>query len=918
MKPLRYLPDTARRLFRLPASGAQIDRELREEFEFHIDERIDQLVAQGCSRDNATREVQTRFGDYATYLQDTRSIDEETMNQNRRFEFLALLSNELKRAARSLRRTPLFSTVAIFTLVVGIGATTAIFTVLDAVVLRPLPYREPQQLVSVLHPATVPGSGERKWGLSTGGYFRFRDTNHTLSDLGLYLASEYTVTNGGQADLARVAVATSSVFTTLRARAVMGRLILDSDDSPGQPQVAVLSHEYFEKRFGGDASIIGRNLETSSGNFEIVGVAEPGLTLPMPGPFSTHANLAGFGVDVWTAMQLNPAGPFYNSHPYVGVGRLRDGATVADAQRDLSQIMSHFTEVMPDAYSPEFMKEYNFRTEVSDLRNAVLGPTIPRALWMLLGSVALVLLIAAANVANLFIVRMESRRRESAIRAAMGASWRHLAAHHLAESWLICMTAALLGVALALAGVRALLAIAPTTIPRLNAVAVNGTSVILAVAIALVLGTLFGLMPLLRPFTAAALREGGRGLSASPKQRAIRNGLVIGQVSLAVVLMAAAGLMMQSFLHLRGVRPGFDASNTTAFDMSLPFTEFDTREKALVFHRELQRQIGEIPGVVTVGMGSELPLEGFGTGCSVVFRENRPFLSGELTPCVTTVIAAPGFFETMRIPVEGRAAAWSDIDNRSQAAVITQALAERLWPGESPIGKGIASNGSDATVWYRIVGMVSGLRGETLEGAPTEAVFYAATGLRADVRDGSVNDLTYVIRTANAPTPALMAQVNTIVHSMNARVPVVNARSMQQVVERSMSRTSFIMILLAIAAAVALTLSAVGIYGVISYLVAQRRSEIGIRIALGAGVGRVAQLIVWQSVRLALLGVLVGVVGAFALGRLMTSLLFGISSGDTKTLGVVSLLLVLVAAAASLAPARRAAQIDPLEAMRPD
>lgn len=918
MKPSRSLPDTVRRLFRLPASGAQIDRELREEFEFHIEERTDQLVAQGYSLDNATREVQTRFGDYATYLQDTRSIDEEIMNQNRRFEFLALLSNELKRATRSLRRTRVFSSVAILTLALGIGATTAIFAVLDAVVLRPLPYREPQQLVSVLHPATVPGSGERKWGLSTGGYFQFRDNNHTFSSLGLYLTSEFTVTNGGQADLARVAVASSSVFPTLRARTAVGRLILDSDDVPGQPAVAVLSHEYFEKRFGGDASVVGRNLETSGGNFEIVGVAEPGLTLPMPGPFASKANLAGFGVDVWIPLQLNPAGPFYNSHPYVGVGRLRDGATVAEAQRDLSQIMSHFTEVMPDAYSPEFMKEYNFRTEVSDLRNAVLGPTIPRALWMVLGSVALVLLIAAANVANLFIVRIESRRRESAIRAAMGASWRHLAAHYLAESWLICATAALLGVALALAGVRALLAIAPTTIPRLSAVAVNGTSVLLAIAIALVLGTLFGLMPLLRSFTAANLREGGRGLSASPKQRVIRNGLVIGQVSLAVVLMAAAGLMMQSFLHLRGVRPGFDASNTTAFDMSLPFNEFDTREKALVFHRELQRQIEEIPGVTTVGMVSELPLEGFGTGCRVVFRENKPFLTGELTPCVTTALAAPGFFEAMRIPVEGRSATWRDVDDRSQAAVITRALADRLWPGESPIGKGIASNGSDSQNWYRIVGVVSGLRAETLESAPTEAVFYPLTGLRADPRDGSLNDLTYLIRTASEPTPALMTRINQIVTSLNPRVPVVNARSMQQVVERSMSRTSFIMILLAIAAAVALTLSAVGMYGVISYLVAQRRSEIGIRIALGAGVGRVAQLIVWQSVRLALIGVAVGVAGALALGRTMNSLLFGIASTDLTTLGAVSLLLVLVAAVASLAPARRAAHIDPIKAMRPD
>ncbi|MEO7360199.1 MAG: ABC transporter permease [Gemmatimonadaceae bacterium] len=915
----RAIPAKVRRLFRLPPSASQLDTELRDEFQFHIEGRIEQIVAQGRTRTEAEAEVTAKFGDYETHWQHTRRIDQDTMQQTRRFELWALLRSELQHSARALRRTPSFTFIAIVTLALGIGATTAIYTVVDAVVLRPLPYREPGALVSILHPTTPPGSSDGKWGMSAGGYFEFRSKTKTLTDVGAYRTSSFTVTNNNKADNARTAEISASMFPTLRARAEIGRLIQPADDTPGAPKVAVLSYEYFQRRFGGDRTMLGRNLETSGASYEIVGVAEPGLTLPMPGPFASQANLAGFGVDVWVAMQLNPAGPFYNSHQYVGIGRMRGGVTAEAAQRDLIEIASNFPETLSRAYSKSFIKNYNFRTEVSPLRNAVLGPTIPRALWMVLGSVLLVLLIAAANVANLFIVRMESRRREAAVRTALGASPQHMAVHYLSESWLLCGASSVIGLLLAIAGLRGLLAIAPTSIPRLNNIALNWSSIGMALGIAVVMGTVLGLMPMLKHFSSTSLREGGRGLSASPRQRAVRSGLVVGQVSLALILLAAAGLMSQSFMHLRSVKPGFNAANVMAFDMSLPFREYDTREKALTFHRELQRQLLEIPGVVSAGTVSNMPLESFGSGCSVVFREGRPYPAGEPTPCVTIAVAGPGLFETLRIPVEGRIPSWSDIDSRSQAIVITKALADRLWPGESAIGKGINTwVDTTANDWYRVVGVVSDLRASSLEAPPIEAAFYAPSGFRANRTDGSVNDLSYLVRTKTPASVGIMARVNQIVASMNPRVPVINARSMEQIVERSMSHTSFIMVLLAVAALVAVTLSAVGMYGVISYLVAQRRSEIGIRIALGAGLTGVARLIVWQSMRLALLGVAIGVTGAFVLGRTMSSLLFGVTSGDLATLTGVSALLLVVAAAASLAPARRAARIDPLEAMRAD
>ena len=300
------IPARVRRLFRLPQSQSQIDADLGDEFRFHIEGRIDQFMSQGLTRTEAEREVHARFGDYETHWQHTRNIDEVSMRNNRRFEFFSMLTTELQRSARALRRTPSFSIIATITLALGIGATTAIYAVLDAVVLQPMPYRQPAQLVSLLHPTNVPGNGERKWGLSIGGYYEFRNNARTVRDIALYRTSGFTVTNNNSADVARVSASTASLFPTLMARAAVGRLILDSDDRPGDPRVAVLSYEYFMRRFGGDESIVGRNLETSSGNFEIVGVAEPGLTLPMPGPFASTSNLAGFGVDVWMALQLNP------------------------------------------------------------------------------------------------------------------------------------------------------------------------------------------------------------------------------------------------------------------------------------------------------------------------------------------------------------------------------------------------------------------------------------------------------------------------------------------------------------------------------------------------------------------------------------------------------------------------------------
>ncbi len=900
----------------LPPSKRRIDAALRDEFRFHLEERIEQFVTAGMTREQAEREVRRRFGDVETWHQMARQIDEETMNQDRRFEFFETLRRETGRSLRVLLRTPAFSLMALLTLALGIGATTAIYTVLDAVVLRPLPYPASHELVSILHPATVPGSGERRWGLSTGGYFHFRDHVRTLSDIGMYRPFGVTVVGDAAAEIVRAAQVTASMFNVLDARVERGRLITPDDDQPDSTRRVVLGYEYWQRRFGGDPNIVGKLLQTSGASYEIIGVTQPRLTLPMAGPFATSAALAGIPMDIWLPMKANPAGPHYNSHQYIGVGRLRPGKTAADAQQEITALTRQLPEAVPNAYSASFMKEYNFRGQAAPLKETVLGPSLPRTMWMLFGAVLLVLLIAGANVAGLFVVRLEARRRESAIRSALGADRRHMAVHYLSESLILCAAAAVVGTWISYAGLRAMIAIAPESIPRLASASVGWPPVLFAASAALVAALSFGLAPLIRGVRLGALREDGRGLTASRSRRWVRDLLVIGQTAMALMLLASAGLMLRSFSRLREVRPGFDHHQVLAFNVSLPFPVYDTREKAGAFHRALQERIASLPGVTSVGSTTNVPLEGFGTGCSVVWREGRPFDPGQQPPCVSTPVVAPGFFEALHIPVRGRTPTWADVESRFPAVVVTQTLADRLWPGEDAIGKGIGSNGPNSTLWYRVVGVVHELRAEALDAPPTEIAFYPTTGLRPDQRNGSANDQTYLVRTQGIDPRSLMPEARRLLAEANPRVPFVNARTMDDVFSQSMSRTSFVMILLGIAAAVALALSAVGTYGVISYLVTQRRAEIGVRIALGASMRRVSRQVVLQSLRLAVIGVAIGLAGAWATTRLLARLLFDVSPTDPLVLALVATALLVVAGVAAFAPARRAARIDPVEVLR--
>jgi len=506
-------------------------------------------------------------------------------------------------------------------------------------------------------------------------------------------------------------------------------------------------------------------------------------------------------------------------------------------------------------------------------------------------------------------VRIEARRREAAVRTALGADRAHMLIHYLAESLLLTISAGVAGIVVARIGLSVLLRLAPTSIPRLTAVHLGGPSVAFALGLAVAAGIVFGLIPLTRTTVDVnTLREGGRGMTASRGQRTARAALVVGQTALAMILLACAGLMLRTFANVRNVKSGLDQRGVLTFETVLPATDFDSLNKVIAFQRDFSARIAALPGVKAVGATTGLPLQDYGVGCTSVVQEGKTYGEQDKPPCVPTPTVTPGFFESLGISVHGRTPTWADLDvppTQRTVAVVTQALADRLWPGQDPIGQGIAV-GNAGQGFFRVVGVIPELRAHGLDQPPSEIVFTASARL----------GMTFTVRGSGAVPLQMPPLVRRTLSEMNPRAAILDVRDMQTVVDRSTSRTEFIMILLAIAGSLALLLSAVGLYGVISYLVAQRRSEIGVRVALGARVQQVAGLVLGQSMRLTGTGVVIGLAGAMLVTRLLRSLLFDVSPNDPIVLAGSCIVLLAIAVAASVAPARRAAKIDPVEAMR--
>ena len=675
----------------------------------------------------------------------------------------------------------------------------------------------------------------------------------------------------------------------------------------------MLGYDFWQQRFNGDPRIVGQTINLGSTAVSIVGIAPPKLHLP------------DYQVQIWQPHPLDPDAPAQNSHYLDAIALLGADVPITAAQAEAARLTARLPEMFPRAYSEGFMRESRFSVLVTPLRDIVIGG-ISRTLWILLGAVAIVLLIACANVANLFLVRAESRRKEVALRSALGAERLHLAGHYLTESILLAMLGGALAVALAWAAVHFLVVLNPSSIPRLSELALSWRSMGVAFAVSLGAGVVFGLLPLTRLVASGPdvtlLREGGRGQTGSRRSMSARSVLVVTQMALAVVLLAAAGLMLRSFDRLRSVNPGLDPNGVMTFEIRLPWSRYGARTPGpeaylptFRFYQELAGRLAGLPGVTSVGLTRALAIKD-GDGCALVFAKDRDY-SAEAAPCVGNVLAAPGYFATLGIPVRGTTPTWADMAAQTGGVVVSKAFAERMWPGEDAIGKEVRPNGRGEP-YYRIVGVTGDVLTRGLDQPPSEIVYYPMIPLEGAPLWSPPMSMTVAIRTRTTDPLSLAASARQVVTALDREVPVANVQTMQTIVATSTAKTTFAMLLLAVAGGMALVLSAVGIYGVISYTVNQRRSEIGVRMALGAQPAQVGRMVVTQSLRVAAVGIVAGLAAAVATTRVMQSLLFGVSPTDPATLGGVAVILAVLGAVAAYAPARRATKVDPVEVLRRD
>ncbi len=815
---------------------------------------------------------------------------------------------EVRRTARSLARSPLFTVITVLTLAVAIGANSAIFSVVSGVLLGPLPYPESDRLVVVGH--TAPIAGFPVIPQATGTYVLYRDESTTLEGLTMFWDGTVNLTGTGEPEQLSAAGVTRTLFDVLRTPPALGRGFTEEEMLPDGESVAILSHGLWQRKYGGDQGILGRGVTIDGENRRVIGVMPAGFDLPY-----------NSDVEIWLPMVIDPEELTTGNYSYAGIGRLKEGVTVEAVYEDIHRLTLQLPERYPgDLITHEMMEQSGWDARVVTLISDVTDD-VNRALWILLGTVGVVLLIACANVANLFLVRAEGRHKEIAIRSALGAERGTLARDFLRESTVLALAGGTLGLLLAFGGIKLLVALGPESIPRLDAIRIDGLVLLFTLGVSVAAGILFGLAPLLRhtrPDIAGALKEGFRGTTSGRRRVRARTILVFGQVALAFLLMVGSGLLVKSFWHLKNVDPGFEAENALTLRVSLPDTPYDDQEKSVAFYRQLIDRVSEIPGVERASAVSKLPLRPQGESHSGVLIEDRPVEPGSMPHVALSIVVGHDYFETMSIRLlEGRLIERSDITASTGAVVVNRAFARHYWPGESAIGKrvwrGIAQDmeENENFAWLPVVGVVDDVRSLGLDMEIRPIIYYAMSG----PGDNYQTSMSLIARTTAAPT-SLAPAIRDAVWSLDPNVPITGIETMERVLRDATSRAGFTMLMLGIAAGVALLLGAVGLYGVISYGVTQRRQEIGVRMALGAPAGRVRGMVVKQGATVAGIGLGVGFAAALGLTRLMEALLFEVSPTDPPTFGVVLALLFVVSIFASWIPARRAAAVDPAIALR--
>ena len=819
----------------------------------------------------------------------------------------ALRFTEIRHAARRLRRVPTFLATTLLVLGIGIGATTAVFSIVNGVLLRPLPYPSPDRLVDVSHSIVVPGITHVDQ--SDASFLLYQRHNTVFQAIAS--SRDFSVNLGeivGKAPEAARVMATgvsSSLFPVLRVAPLLGRTFVEGEDRKDAARLVILSEALWRRRFGADQSIIGKRVVVDGEPNEIVGV--------MPRRFQYPSA----ETELWYPYRFDPAHANPGSFNFKGVARLKPGVTREAAVAELEGLLPRMLDEYPSEIPREMFAQVHLHPLVVPLRDVVVGD-VGRLLWILLGTVALVLLIACANVANLFLVRGESRQRELAVRSALGAGLSAVLAQYLSEAFLLAVGGGVLGVGLAALGVR-LARSMPRGIdlPRLSEVNIDGSVLLFALALTLFTAIAVSLIPSLRarriPIS-SVLKESGRSATTGGQRQRARSALVVAQVALALVLVASSGLMARSFARLRDVKPGFESNGVLSVRVALPGNKYSTPAKTMQFYSRLLEQVRAIPGVSDAGITTLLPLTGNASN-SVVQIEDQPLPPNAIPRVHDISQVSGGYFATMRIPMmAGRTFSALDVAYPANEAVVSRGFADRYWKGGTAIGKRIRPNISGP--WFTIIGVVGEVHLASLDKPAEEGIYLSVVTPEPDSSSGP-DAVAILVRTAGDAN-TLAAPVRRVVASLDRSLPVYDENLMITIVDTASARTRFTMLLLAVASGLALILGAVGIYGVMAYGVSLRRREIGVRMALGARPVDVRQMISRQGVMLAGVGVAIGLAAALGLTRFLRGLLYDVSPTDPLTLGGTCVVLLVVALIASWIPARRAAGMDAAAALRSD
>jgi putative ABC transport system permease protein len=811
---------------------------------------------------------------------------------------MGTLLQDIRYGLRTLLKSPSFTLVAIIALALGIGANTAIFSVVNTVLLRPLPFSNPDQLMTLWE--TNLSRGQLRGSSSYPNFSDWRDQNHVFERMASFHNADFVMTGRGDSTRLQGGVVNADLFPLLNVTPKLGRVFLKEEDEPGdRSRVVILSQELFEKRFSADPNLLGQPVTLDGKAYTIVGVMPNSFKFPIQNE----------PVELWTTVAVDREGnePITDqrgAHYMNVIGRLKPGVTPEAAQAEMTTIGNRLEQQYPD-------KNLHRNVKIEPALEALVGD-VRRPLLILLGAVGCVLLIACANVANLLLAKAMTRHKEIAIRAALGASRARVVRQLLTESVLLSLLGGVLGLVLAVWWSRLLVALGQDDIPRALQVGIDWRVLGFTFVVSVTTGVVFGLVPALnssKTQLTETLKEGTRGSGEGARRNRLRNVLVVGEFAIAVVLLVGAGLLIKSLWRLRQVSPGFKSANVLTFVVGVSDTKYPTTKQA-PFFSDLVKRVQALPGVTSASAVIPLPLSGDRFGISFEV-EGRPVAKGD-QPSSDVFIVDPNYFQTMGIPVlQGRSFTDRDDKHGPPVVIIDQQFAHDFFPGENPIGRRIKpgiSTDDDPTVMREIVGIVGNVKNRNLSTEFKPAYFLAEAQV-------PFNQMTMVVRTTNDPH-GLITAVQRVVSEMDRDVPVFGVKTMDEYLASTVATPRFNTTLLAIFAAVALVLTIVGLYGVMSYSVAQRTNEIGIRMALGAQTLDVLRLIVLQGFTLVLLGMVIGLAGAYALMKVISSLLFGVSTRDPLTFAAVAVLLAVVALLACYLPARRAAKVDPIEALR--